>query len=172
MSKEFKTVEAPARPPTPRFEEVPEPQKFWYHIADILSRQDELMRANLQALNVLIQQNNAVIQLLGYLSEALGVAVPGARAMDYMTEDQLERKNLVNVAQPVIIDVLSTMGRTARFGYLYSETGTINVKVNDGAPIPLKAADFLSLGDLGLEIEKMRIETTSAVDLEFRLLLV
>jgi len=173
MSEKFKTVAAPAKPPTPKFERVPEPQAFWYQFFDYLTRRDEILLANLQALNVIIEQNNAVIQLLGYIPEALGVGVPGISLFkDYLTEDQLDRKGLVNEANPVLIEVLEIMGRRAKYGYVYSETGTINVKINDGAPIPVKAADFLPIFDLNLEIEKMRIETTSAVDLSFRLLLV
>jgi len=172
--KEFKTVEAPQLPPTPKFDQVPEPAKFWYQFLDALTRRDEIMLANLKALNVVIEQNNAIIQLLGYIPQALGLpGVPGVSAFrDYMTEDQLERKGLVSETTPVSIEVLETMGRRARYGYIYSETGTINIKINDGAPIPLKAADFLSLIDQGLEIEKLRIETASVADLSFRMLLV
>jgi len=173
MSEKFKTVEAPPRPPMPKFDQVPEPARFWYQFLDALTRRDELILSNLQALNVIIQQNNAVIQLLGYIPEALGVGVPGVSLFkDYMTEDLLERKGFISETTPVHIEVLEQMGRGAKYGFIYSETGTINVKINDGSPIPLKAADFLPLHDQGLEIEKLSIETTSVADISFRLLLV
>lgn len=101
--------------------------------------------------------------------------IPPARVevfRDYLTEDQLDNKDVVNAATPVEIEVLELMGRRARYGYVYSETGVLIIKINDGAPIPLKAADFLNLEDQHLEVEKLRIETESVVDITFRLLLV
>lgn len=91
----------------------------------------------------------------------------------YMSEDQLENKGVVNKANPVDIEVFETLGRTAKYGFIYSETGTLIVKVNEGgAPIPLKAADFFDIHDQHLEVEKLRIETESVADITFRLLLV
>lgn len=176
-SKEFKTVEAPPRRTIGQpFEEIPLPERRWFQwIRDTFTRLDELGEAQIRALNVLIEQNNIVLSLLGVIAgvEVPGVEIPGVEVYrDYLTEDQLDNKDVVNAASPVEIEVLEIMGRRARYGYVYSETGVLNVMINDRAPIPLKAADFLSLIDLHLEVEKMRIDTESAADITFRLLLV
>jgi len=180
MEKKFKKVEAPRRKTIgqPPFEKIPAPERWRYQwFGDAFTRMDSLLEATLKALNVTIEQNNAIIILLGKLAgieiEIPGVEIPGVEFFrDYLTEDQLDNKNAVKLATPVEIEVYEIMGRRARFGFVYSETGTINVKINDKAPIPVKAADFLHLGDLRLEIEKMRIETESVGDITFRLLLV
>lgn len=176
-SKKFKTVDAPRRKTIGQpFEEIPLPERRWYQwIHATFTRLDELGEAQIRALNVLIEQNNIVLSLLGVIAgvEVPGVEIPGVEIYrDYLTEDQLDNKDVVSVAAPVEIEVLELMGRRARYGYVYSETGVLNVKINDRAPIPLKAADFLSLVDLHLEVEKMRIETESVADITFRLLLV
>lgn len=177
-SKEFKTVDAPPRKTIgqPPFEQIPAPERRWYQwIHSTITRLDEIGEAQLKALNVLIEQNNIVLFLLAAIAgvEVPGVEIPGVEVYrDYLTEDQLDNKNVVNDAAPVDIEVLELMGRRARYGYVYSETGTLNVRINDRAPIPLKAADFLSLIDLHLEVEKMRIDTESVADITFRLLLV
>lgn len=174
-SKAFKTVSAPSHKEIGQpFEEIPLPERRWYQwINDAFTRLDELGEAHLRALNVLIEQNNLVLSLLGVIAgvEVPGVEIPGV-FRDYLTEDQLDNKDVVNAASPVEIEVLEIMGRRARYGYVYSETGILNVRINDRAPIPLKAADYLSLGDMHLEVEKMRIETESVTDILFRLLLV
>jgi len=179
-SKKFKTVKAPRSKKIgqPPFEQIPTPERWRYQwFGDAFTRMDSLLEAIFKASNVTIEQNNAIIVLLGKLVgieiEIPGVEIPGIEYLrDYLTEDQLDNKNLVNLATPVDIEVLEIMGRRARFGFIYSETGTINVRFNDRAPIPVKAADFLNLGDLRLEVEKMRIETESVADIMFRLLLV
>ena len=180
MEKKFKTVDAPPRKTIGQapFEKIPAPERWRYQwFGDAFTRMDSLLEATLKALNVTIEQNNVVITLLGHIAgveiEIPGVEIPGVEYFrDYLTEDQLDNKDAVNEATPVEIEVLEIMGRRARFGFIYSETGTINVRINDRAPIPLKAADFLNIGDLRLEIEKMRIETESVADITFRLLLV
>lgn len=174
MPKKYETVEAPTSVDmAKKYDTIPLPDRLWYQIADWLTRRDELQEAILKALNVIIEQNN---ESLAILAAVFGVPeVPGApveRYANYMTEDQLENKGVVNEANPVIIEVLETLGRKARYGFIYSETGTITVKINEQAPIPLKAADFLNLADQHIEVEKLRIETTSVVDVYFRMLLV
>lgn len=177
-SKEFKTVDAPRRKTIgqPPFEKIPAPERWRYQwFGDAFTRMDSLLEATLKALNVTIEQNNIVLSLLGVIAgvEVPGVEVPGVEVYrDYLTEDQLDNKDVVSAAAPVEIEVLEIMGRRARYGYVYSETGVLNVRINDRAPIPLKAADFLSLIDLHLEVEKMKIDTESVADITFRLLLV
>jgi len=177
--KGFKKVEAPRKTiDQAPFEKIPAPEKWRYQwFGDAFTRMDSLLEATLKALNVTIEQNNVVITLLGRIAGVEivipGVEIPGVEYFrDYLTEDQLDNKDVVNAATPVEIEVLEIMGRRARFGFVYSETGTINLRINDRAPIPVKAADFLNLGDLRLEIEKMRIETESVAPITFRLLLV
>ncbi|MBA7684305.1 hypothetical protein ES703_92698 [subsurface metagenome] len=178
--KGFKTVEAPPRKTIgqPPFEQIPAPERWRYQwFGDAFTRMDGLLEAILKASNVTIEQNNTIIILLGKLAgieiEIPGVEIPGVEYFrDYLTEDQLDNKDVVNAETPVELEVLELMGRRARFGFVYSETGTINLRINDRAPIPVKAADFLNLGNLRLEIEKMRIETESVADITFRLLLV
>lgn len=178
MEKKFKRVEAPPRKriAQPPFEEIPTPERWRYQwFSDTFTRVDALQEAVLKALNVNIDQNNTIIALLGLIAgiEVPPEPIPGVGVFrDYLTEDQLDNKDVVNAATPVEIEVLEIMGRRARYGFIYSETGTINVRINDRAPIPVKAADFLPLGDLRLEIEKMRIDTESGADITFRLLLV
>lgn len=192
MPEKYKTVDAPRMEDVgAKYSTIPLPDRVWYQIADLLTRRDELLEAVLRALNVTIEQNNDVIALLAKMAgveipavpAALavvypGVVIPGAEVpgvayfRDYLTEDQLDNKGVVNAATPVQIEVLEIMGRRARFGFVYSETGTLNIKINNKSPIPVKAADFLPLGDLRLEIEEMRIETDSVADITFRLLLV
>lgn len=176
-SKAFKTVSAPPHKEIGQpFEEIPLPERRWYQwINDVFTRLDELGEAHLRALNVLIEQNNLALSLLSVIAgvEVPGVEIPGVEIYrDYMTEDQLDNKDAVSAATPVEIEVLELMGRRAKYGYVYSETGTLNVKINDRAPIPLKVADFLSLADLHLEVEKLRIDTESVSAITFRLLLV
>lgn len=175
-SKKFKTVGAPTRRRIGQpLEQIPLPERRWYQwLGDAFTRLDELAEAQLKALNVIIEQNNVVIAILsGVPPEAIpGLPVPLDVFRNYISEDQLKDKDVVNAATPVDIEVLETLGRRARYGFVYSETGTLIVKINEGAPIPLKAADFLNLWDQHLEIEKMRIETESVADITFRLLLV
>lgn len=179
-SKGFKAVEVPRSKTVgqPPFEQIPAPEKWRYQwFGDAFTRVDSLLDATLKALNVTIMQNNVIIALLSKVAGVEvtipGVTIPGVEYFsDYLTEDQLDNKDVVNAATPVEIEVLEIMGRRAKFGFVYSETGTLNVRINDKAPIPVKAADFLPLGDLRLEIEKMRIETDSVADITFRLLLV
>lgn len=179
-SKRFKKVAAPPRGEIGQaFERIPLPERWRYQwFRDAFTRMDALLEATLKALNVVIEQNNVAITLLSRIAGVEIPEIPGVPVLrpdvfrDYLTEDQLDDKGVVNAATPVEIEVLELMGRRARYGFVYSETGTLNVKINDKAPIPVKAADFLNLADMHLEVEKMRIETESVADITFRLLLV
>jgi hypothetical protein len=177
VETEFKPVEAPRRRDIGQpFEEIPLPERRWYQwVHDVFSLLDELGEAQLKALNVIIRQNNIMIQQLSVLTGVTppGVVLPAVEVFrEYMTEDQLDNKGVVNKATPVDIEVLATLGRTAKYGFVYSETGTIILKINDKSPIPVKVADFFDIGAQHLEVEKLRIETDSVADLTFRMLLV
>jgi len=99
-------------------------------------------------------------------------APPSLVYRDYLTEAQLSNKGVVNAATPVEVDVLALIARRARNGFVYSETGTLLVSINDKSPIFVKASDFLNIGELRLEVERMRIEAEGVGDLSFRLMLV
>jgi len=179
METEFKPVEAPRRRDVGQpFEEIPLPERRWYQwIHDVFSALDELGEAQLKALNVIIRQNNIMIGLLSTIAGVpLPPGVPPVPTVEvfrnYMSEDQLDNKGVVNKATPVDIEVYEILGRNAKYGFIYSETGTIILKFNNGSPIPLKVADFFDIHDQHLEVEKLRIETESVADLTFRLLLV
>lgn len=110
-----------------------------------------------------------VLEKLDEIGEALGVP---PYHTDYMTEKGITGKGSVSSGSPVDEDIVDILGRKARYGYIYSETGTITVQLNNGAEIPLKVSDSLNLVDLHLEVERLQITTTSATALTYRLLFV
>ena len=167
--KEFKTVKAPPRKRIGQpGEAIPIPERRWYQwINDAFTRLDELGEAQLKALNVIIEQNNSSILLLSTIAGVAppdGVVPPAVEVYkNYMSEVQLDAKGVVNAATPIDIEVLETLGRTSKYGFIYSETGTLILKFNEGgAPVPLKAADFFDIHDQHLEIEKLRIAREAA----------
>lgn len=111
----------------------------------------------------------SILEKLDEIGEALGVPPYYTK---YMTEKSLPGAGSVSSKTPVDQDISKILGRKARYGYIYSETGTLIIKINSGAQITLKAADFFDIHDQHLEVEKLRIETESVVDIIFRLLLV
>jgi len=111
----------------------------------------------------------SVLEKLDEIGDALGVP---PYHTDYMTEKGITGQGSVSSGSPVDSDIVDILGRKPRYGYIYSETGTITVKLNNGADIPLKVSDSLNLVDLHLEVERLQITTTSATALTYRLLFV
>lgn len=91
---------------------------------------------------------------------------------NYLTEYQLDDKGVVNIDKEIDVDVLHTLGRIAKHGYIYSVDGTILVTINDGARIKLTEDKYLDLDERRLEIEALRIMAETGGDKNFRLLLI
>jgi len=104
-----------------------------------------------------------IIELL----EALTLQHPS-----YLTEYQLEGKGVVNIAEEIDVDVLHTLGRVAKHGYIYSVDGVILVRINGGARIKLTDDMYLDFDERRLEIEALRIMAETGGDKNFRLLLI
>ena len=67
------------------------------------------------------------------------------------------------------VDVLKTLGRVGRYGYIASDGGTINIRVNEGETVPLNQSEVFRIRvEQNFEIEKLRITTTSAASIGFR----
>lgn len=104
-----------------------------------------------------------IIELL----EALTLQHPS-----YLTEYQLEGKGVVNITEEIDVDVLHTLGRVAKHGYIHSVDGTILVRINGGARIKLTDDMYLDFDERRLEIEALRIMAETGGDKNFRLLLI
>ena len=67
------------------------------------------------------------------------------------------------------VNVLKTLGRVGRYGYIASDGGTINIRVNEGETVPLNQSEVFRIRvEQNFEIEKLRITTTSAASISFR----
>ena len=97
----------------------------------------------------------------------------GGGEVGLVTHDDYISRNLnVNSDAAFTMIVASDLGRIAHYGYIVSDAGTINVKVNEREDIPLQMGDVFKW-DIreNFDIKTLRITTTSATNLAFRLFL-
>lgn len=85
---------------------------------------------------------------------------------------------VVNSASPVSVNVKKALKRPATDGYVYSVNGSIKVVFNGegGNKITLDAAEEIGIAtvakNIEFQVETIKITTTSAIDVNFRLFLI
>ena len=77
----------------------------------------------------------------------------------------------VSTATPRLWNLVTQLGRKARFGYIVSDTGTILVTINANAPLTLYSGDVHIFDNSNELVETIQITTTSVTNLNFRLVL-
>lgn len=82
-------------------------------------------------------------------------------------ENYISRLLTVNSSKSFDLDVLKQIGRVGTVGYVSSDSGTINLKINEHEDITLNVGDIFRMGHL--LVKKIRISTSNADDLTFRL---